>query len=102
MKGKTKLTISIDGSILASAKRVARQKRVSLSGLIENFLRFYSGPWVYCYNCGHRFEMNGAETCAKCGWLQCPECHACRCGLSEEAAVAVFHMRRTAKDLLVE
>jgi len=50
--------------------------------------------------CGEKLGSEGAELCAKCGWLVCPHCGACRCELDEETAVAVFHMRRVYEDLL--
>ncbi|HID90851.1 TPA: hypothetical protein EYP44_02700 [Candidatus Bathyarchaeota archaeon] len=99
---KTKLTISIDRNVVLSAKRVAAVKRMSISGLVENFLTFFSSPWAYCFRCGFRFALSEAENCPKCGWLKCPDCQACRCELSDEAAIAVFHMRKVCEDLMVE
>lgn len=100
--GKTKLTISIDRNALANAKKAAMDKRVSISGLVENFLVFFSNPWAYCFKCGDKFSTADADVCPKCGWLRCPKCKVCRCGLDENTAVAVFHMRRACRDLLVE
>ena len=97
---KTKLTVSIEASILKKAKDTARKKHISLSGVIEKFLSFFSDPYVYCFKCGERFSVEDAALCPKCGWLKCPECGSCRCSLSEEAAIAVFHMRRILEDLL--
>ena len=97
---KTKLTITVDKTILEAAKKAVHKKRVPLSRLVENFLKFLSSPTLYCFKCGAEFESEKAELCPKCGWLICPSCKACRCGLSEETAIAVFHMRRVYEDLL--
>lgn len=97
---KTKLTLTIDEDVLNDAKRVANVKRVAISQLVENFLDFFADPQVYCFKCGEKFGSEEAELCARCGWLVCPHCGACRCGLDEETAVAVFHMRRVYEDLL--
>jgi len=100
MSGKVKLTITVDGDVLINAKNVARERGIPLSRVIENFLRFFSEPEFYCFKCGEKFKARDADVCAKCGWMVCPHCGACRCGLSEETAVAVFHMRRIYEDLL--
>ena len=97
---KTKLTISIGEEVLRQAKETSKEKRVPLSGAIENFLEFFSKPDVYCFKCGERFSSDDAELCPKCGWMICPKCKVCRCDLNEETAVAVFHMRRVYEDLL--
>jgi len=98
---RVKLTITLDGTILSKAKIVADQKYVPLSRLIENFLQFLVDPHVYCFKCGERFTSSNAKICVKCGWLICPKCGACGCGLSEETIAAVHHMRRVYEDLLV-
>jgi len=98
---KVKLTITVDQDILRKAKDISSEKHVPLSRAIENFLRFFSNPEVYCFKCGEKFSVSDAELCPKCGWMVCPKCGVCRCGLSEETAVAVFHMRRVYEDLLV-
>jgi hypothetical protein len=97
---KIKLTITVDERVLSEAKRVAEEKRIPISGLIEKFLDFFAKPEVYCFKCGEKFSSVEAELCAKCGWMVCPKCKICRCGLSEETAIAVFHMRRVYEDLL--
>jgi len=97
---KRKLTISIDEEVLKEAKRVSKDKRVPLSRAIENFLRFFTNPWVYCFKCGEKFNVEDAKLCPKCGWLKCPICGTCRCGLEEDTAIAVFHMRRVYEDIL--
>lgn len=97
---KTKLTISVDKEILEQAKKVSKKKHVPLSGAIENFLEFFTKPEVYCFKCGEKFSSNDAELCPKCGWMICPKCKVCRCGLDEGTAIAVFHMRRVYEDLL--
>ena len=38
----TKLTLSIDGAVIRQAKAFARQRRKSLSKLVEEYLRFVS------------------------------------------------------------
>jgi len=97
---KAKFTISIDEKILKEAKEKADQKRIPVSRLIENFLEFFTKPEVYCFKCGEEFRSTEAKLCPKCGWMICPKCEVCRCGLSEETAIAVFHMRRVYEDLL--
>lgn len=97
---KVKLTVTVNKDTLDNAKKVAQQKRVPMSRLVENFLKFFAEPKVYCFKCGEKFGSREAELCPKCGWLQCPKCGVCRCGLSDETAIAVFHMRRVYEDLL--
>jgi len=97
---KSKLTLSINQKILNEAKRIAEEKHIPLSGVVENFLEFFIKPWVYCFKCGEKFNVDEAGLCPKCGWLKCPKCGVCRCSLSEDVAVAVFHMRRVYEDLL--
>lgn len=97
---KTKLTLTVDKHILEIAKKTAEQKHVPISRLVENFLNFFANPVIYCFKCGEKIESGEAKLCPKCGWLLCPHCGACRCGLDEETAVAVFYMRRTYEDLL--
>lgn len=98
---KVKLTITVDREILSEAKKVAEEKRVPVSRLVENFLKFFANPEVYCFKCGKRFSSSYADLCPKCGWMICPECGGCRCGLDEKTAIAIFHMRRSLEDLLV-
>ena len=97
---KTKLTLTVDKSVVERAKKVAEQKRIPMSRLVEHFLDFFAKPEVYCFKCGEKFSSVEAELCPKCGWMICPKCNVCRCGLNEETAVAVFHMRRVYEDLL--
>lgn len=97
---KIKLTLTVDKNIVEKAKKVAGQKRIPMSRLIENFLDFFAEPEVYCFECGEKFNSVEAELCAKCGWMICPKCKVCRCGLKDETAVAVFHMRRVYEGLL--
>ena len=35
----TKLTLTIDGAVISSAKKYAREKNTSLSGIVENYLK---------------------------------------------------------------
>ena len=97
---KTKLTLTVDKDIVEKAKKVAEQKRIPISRLIENFLDFFANPQVYCFKCGEKFNSAEGELCPKCGWMVCPNCKVCRCGLGDETAVSVFHMRRVYEDLL--
>lgn len=97
---KSRLTITVDEDVLREAKKMAKEKHVPISGLVENFLRFFVDPEVYCFKCGEKFSSTDAELCPKCGWMKCPKCGVCRCELNEETAVAVFHMRRVYEDLL--
>ena len=97
---KTKLTLTVDKDILSRAKQVAEEKHIPLSRAVENFLDFFSKPEVYCFKCGEKFNSVEATLCPKCGWMICPKCKVCRCGLDEETAVGVFHMRRVYEDLL--
>ncbi len=100
MQTKTKLTLSVDEKILSEAKKTAEEKHIPLSRVVENFLEFFANPKVYCFKCGEKVDSANSELCPKCGWLVCPNCKACRCGLDEETAVAVFYMRRVYEDLL--
>jgi hypothetical protein len=40
----TKLTLTIDDKVIGSAKRYARQRGKSLSGIIENYLKSIAEP----------------------------------------------------------
>ena len=100
-KMKVKLTVTINDEVLREAKEEARRKNLPLSRVIENFLRFFADPEVYCFVCGEKFKVRGAELCPKCGWLVCPKCGACRCKLGDEAASVAFYMRKVYEDLLV-
>lgn len=98
---RVKLTITINSEILETAKKEAKSKNLPLSRAIENFLKFFVDPEVYCFVCGEKFKVKKAEMCSRCGWLVCPKCGACRCKLGDEAASAVFYMRKVYEDLLV-
>jgi len=97
---RAKLTLTIAEDVLQDAKKVADEKGIPLSRLIENFLEFFINPSVYCFKCGEKFSSTDSKLCPKCGWIICPKCKVCRCTLDEETAVAVFHMRRVYEDLL--
>ena len=97
---KAKLTLTVDEKVLDEAKKTAAEKHVPLSGVVENFLKFFTKPWVYCFKCGEKFDVGKSELCPKCGWLKCPKCGICRCGLDEDNAITIFHMRRVYEDLL--
>jgi len=97
---KGRLTITVDEAVLEKARQLAREKHVPVSRLVENYLRFFVEPHFYCFKCGEKFESRDTLVCPVCGWMKCPKCGACRCGLSEEAAVSAFHMRKVYEDLL--
>ncbi|HIM33188.1 MAG TPA: hypothetical protein EYI97_01745 [Candidatus Poseidoniales archaeon] len=97
---RTKLTLTVDPDVLAEAKAKAQSQHTSISGLVENFLQFYSEARLYCFSCGVALDVTERETCAKCGFLKCSDCAKCGCDLSDEARQAVFHMRRVYEELL--
>ncbi len=97
---KTKLTLSVDKDVIQHAKEAAQQRKIPVSRLVENYLKFLSNPEVYCFSCGEKFKAKSSNVCPKCGWLIHAGCEACRCTLSEETASAVFYMRKLYEDLL--
>ena len=97
---RTKLTLTVDPEILTGAKAKARSQHTSISGLVENFLHFYSEARIYCFSCGSALDVAKQEMCAACGFLKCSDCAKCGCDLSDEARQAVFHMRRVYEELL--
>ena len=98
---RSKLTLSIDKETLDKAKIEAKKKKIPLSRLVENFLSFFTDPYVYCFKCGTKFKIKEAEICPKCGWIICPKCKACRCKVSDETATAIYYMRKVYEDLLI-
>jgi len=96
---KKKLTLSIDEDIIEHTKRKAQERGISISKIVENALRFFVDPHVYCFSCGHRFETSGSEVCTRCGWYKCPKCGSCACSLGDEGAKVAFYMRRTLIDI---
>lgn len=99
--GKPKLNLTIDEDILEDARRLADEKHIKLSGLVENFLDFFRDPKVYCFKCGEKFRAADSSICPTCGWMKCPSCGVCRCELDDDVAEAVFHMRKVYEDLLI-
>ena len=97
---KARVTLTIDQQVLEKAKKIAEEKHIPISGLVEKFLDFFGEPLVYCFKCGEKFASSDSELCPKCGWMKCPECGVCTCELDEDVAIAVFHMRRVYEDLL--
>ena len=97
---RVKLTLTIAEDVLQKAKAKADEKSIPLSRLIENFLDFFTNPVIYCFKCGEGFSSEESRLCPKCGWMICPKCNTCRCGLNEESAIAIFHMRRVYEDLV--
>jgi len=100
MDSKVRATFSLDKKVKEDSKRVASERRKPLSGIIENFLKFFVNPEVYCFKCGFKFALAQAKLCLNCGWMRCPKCNVCRCQLNEETTTAVFNMRRVYEDLL--
>lgn len=99
-KSREKLTITIDKDVLNESKKASKNKGIPLSRAIENFLKFFSKPWVYCFNCSKKFNTSEGKLCAKCGWTICPKCNECRCSLDEKVAVPIFYMRKVYEELL--
>ena len=97
---RTKLTLTVDPEVLAEAKAKARSQHTSISGLVENFLHFYSEARLYCFSCGAALDVTERETCAKCGFMKCEGCGKCGCALGDEARQVAFHMRRVYEELL--
>ncbi len=96
---KRKLTLTIEGEIIDAAKEKAKKSGVSLSKIVENALRYYAKPTVYCFKCGYKFSVDEAEICPRCGWYKCPRCGACACELGEEGAKVAFYMRKTLMEI---
>ncbi len=97
---KSKLTLSIDSSILNNAKKLSSERKIPISGLVENYLKWLSSPDLYCFTCGEKFIVDSTKVCTKCGWIICPNCKSCRCTLKEETASAIFQLRKTLENLM--
>ena len=100
MISKTKLTLSINVKVRDDAQTVVDELNLTLSGLVENFLKFIIKPHIWCFKCGEKFCILNVDTCSKCGYPICNQCSACRCRLSDETAVAVFHTSKKYHELL--
>ncbi|MHA1590003.1 MAG: DUF6364 family protein [Candidatus Njordarchaeales archaeon] len=96
---KKKLTLAISEEVIEKSKRKASEMGLSLSRIVENALRFFADPEVYCFSCGFKFRIKEAEMCPKCGWYICPKCGACGCRLGEEGAKVAFYMRKTLMEI---
>ena len=92
---KKKLTLTVNESTIAEAKKKAAEMGLTLSRIVENALKFFANPEVYCFSCGFKFKVEEAEICPKCGWYKCPKCGSCGCHLGEEGAKVAFYMRKT-------
>ncbi|MHA1615694.1 MAG: DUF6364 family protein [Candidatus Njordarchaeales archaeon] len=92
---KKKLTLTVEAETVEKAKKKASEIGLPLSRIVENALKFFADPEVYCFSCGHRFKIETAEVCPKCGWYKCPKCGACGCHLGDEGAKVAFYMRKT-------
>lgn len=97
---KTKVTLNVEEKIRKNVQKVLDEKHLTLSGIVENYLKFVANPDVYCFKCGKNFTVNESSVCPKCSFLTCPDCKSCGCPLSEETRVAVFYMNRTYEELL--
>jgi hypothetical protein len=100
MAGKTKLTLSINEKVRNDAQAIVNERNLTLSRLVENFLKFRIKPYIWCFKCGGKFCIQDADNCPKCSYLICSSCSACRCKLSDETAVAVFHTNKIYQQLL--
>jgi hypothetical protein len=100
VRKKEPLNITIDTDVKEKAIAEAQKKNIPLSRLIENFLKFFVNPQVYCFNCGKEFHSSETIVCTKCSSMKCPTCGSCACKLDEETSKVIFHMRRVYEDLL--
>jgi Family of unknown function (DUF6364) len=100
MVGKTKLTLSINEKVRNDVQAVVDERNLTLSRLVENFLKFIIKPNIWCFKCGEKFCIQDVDKCPKCSYLICSLCSACRCMLSDETAVAVFHTNKIYQQLL--
>lgn len=96
---KSRITLSIDPEILEKAKQKAVEERLHISNLVENYLEFFTDPYVYCFHCGIKFSVEHGEECPVCTFTKCPTCGKCRCDEvpNEEA---IYHMRKVYEDLI--
>ena len=92
---RKKLTLTVEESVIESAKKKAKNQGVSLSKIVEKALEYYADPQVYCFKCGTKFRIDKSKVCTKCGWYICPKCGACACSLDNESAQVAFYMRKT-------
>lgn len=99
-KSKKKLTLTIEEEVVDKAKKEAEERNTKLSASVQKFLQFFVEPWIYCFKCGKKINVKGAEVCPRCDWLKCPECGVCRCDLSEDTAEVAFYMRKIYEELL--
>ena len=99
MTHKRKLTLFIDKNIIMKSKEKAHILGISLSRLVENALRFFVKPVVYCFCCGAKFEVRKADTCPRCGWFICPKCGGCGCKLGDEGRRVAFYFRETFREI---
>jgi len=97
---KTKLTLSVDRNLLKEAKSRAAKRHLTLSGLIDEFLAFFTRPQLYCFKCGGIYDVETSKVCPKCEWSICPRCQTCKCQLGEEASKVAFHMRKVYENLV--
>lgn len=100
MSTKSRLTVTVDQDILEEAKKITKEKRLPLSGIIENFLEYLIDPYVYCFNCGKKFHSKETDTCPKCTMMICPGCNTCSCDLDETTSQAIYQMKKVYEDLL--
>ena len=96
---KDRLTITIDSDTLKKFKKICKERHLTVSGVIQNFIEFFVNPQFYCFECGEPFDAEGAQPCPKCSWMICPNCGVCGCSLDEDIIKAIFQMRKTFEDL---
>ena len=96
---KSRITLSINTRILEKAKEKAKKERLHISNLVEKYLEFYVDPYVYCFHCGSKFDLEQGDECPVCTFAKCPTCGKCRCDeMSNEKAI--YHMRKVYEDLI--
>ena len=71
MVGKTKLTLSINEKVRNDAQAVVDERNLTLSRLVENFLKFIIKPNIWCFKCGEKFCIQDVDNCPKCSYLIC-------------------------------
>ena len=96
---RIKLTLSVNESVLKTARKVAEAKNMPLSRMVETYFKFISDPLVWCFKCGNEFKASQAKVCPKCSYLVCPKSESCGFSLEDDTANAVFQMRKVYEHL---
>jgi len=101
---KKKVTLTIDSEILEEAKSKAEVRNKTLSSMVEEYLKFFARPWVYCLKCGKPLRLLDAEICGTCGWFRCLDksCNWCMCSIGklEDKVRAMRDLRSVYERLL--